>query len=65
MKAKDNRSNINLNVPTFLKTRIQEFANKNGYTMTQAIVILLNTALEHYDIEYWAKEVPWDEKGNR
>lgn len=65
MKAKDNRSNINLNVPTLLKTRIQGYAKENGYTMTQAIVILLNSALEHYNIEYWAKEVPYNEKGNK
>lgn len=65
MSAKNNRSNINLNVPTVLKEKLLNYAYHNGYTLTQAIVILLNNAIEHYDIEYWSRELPYNEKGER
>lgn len=65
MSAKENRSNINLNVPTILKKKLLNYAYHNGYTLTQAIVILLNNAIEHYDIEYWSRELPYNEKGER
>lgn len=65
MRTNGNRSNINLNVPTILKQKLLDYAYHNGYTLTQAIVILLNNALEHYNIEYWSSELPLNEKGER
>ena len=55
MRAKDNKSNINLNVSSQLKEKIRNYAIKNGYSMTEAITYLLNFSFMILDDDFVKK----------